>query len=93
MRYSQLGLPEYGPARATARYPLFTPLIQTTTYLLMMEGEPVYTWELKNQLDNYVQFLPSGNLLTAIKTEDGPADRNAKGGHLQGLDWDGNLVW
>jgi len=93
MRYSQLGLTEHDPARATAGFTLFTPLIQKTTYLLNMDGEAVQMWDLDNQVGNYAQLLPNGNLLAAIKTDAGPVHLNAKGGHIVELDWDGNLVW
>lgn len=93
MRYSRFGVTEYKHGLAQEGATLFTPLIQKTTYLMGMRGEIVHTWKLESQPGNYAYLLPNGNLLVAVKTPDGPVDLSAKGGKIQELDWDGNIIW
>mgnify|MGYP001444099239 CR=1 FL=1 len=63
------------------------------TYLINMNGEVVQEWDLPNDVGNYAYLLENGNLLAAIRTEEGPQGLPAKGGHLIEMDWDGNIVW
>jgi hypothetical protein len=37
--------------------------------------------------------MKNGNLLVAVQTPGGPPGLNAKGGKIQEIDWDGNIVW
>lgn len=93
MRFQKLGLTEHDPKRATPGFTLFTPLVQRATYLLNMAGEVVHSWDLPAQAGNYTQLLPNGNLFAATYTDAGPKWFNAKGGLMQEIDWDGNVVW
>ncbi|MFC1665665.1 aryl-sulfate sulfotransferase [Pseudomonadota bacterium] len=93
MRHLKTGLLEFDQSKATAGYTLFTPLGLTTTYLIDMHGEVVHEWQLENDVGNYAYLLPNGNLLAAIRTTEGPQKLPAKGGKIQELDWDGNVVW
>ena len=93
MRYYKVGLTEYDKDRATPGFTLFTPLIQRTTHLLNMQGAIVHQWDLPHQPGNYTHMLPNGNLLASTWIEGGPVGLNAKGGLMQEIDWDGNVVW
>ena len=93
MRFSSFGITEHDRDRATQGVTLFTPLVQNFSYLIGMDGETVHRWELDSQPGNYSQLLPNGNLLTSVKTKEGPGHLSAKGSNIQELDWDGNLVW
>jgi hypothetical protein len=93
MRFTKFGVTEIDCDRATAGVTLFTPLLQKQTYLIGMRGEILHDWELSAIPGNYGYLLPNGNLLIAVKTEDGPPSLNAGGGAIQELDWDGNTVW
>ena len=79
--------------KATTGYTLFTPLGLYQTYLIDMKGEVVHSWDLPNDVGNYAYLLKNGNLLAAIRTEEGPQGLPAKGGRLLEIDWDGNIVW
>ena len=79
--------------KATPGYTLFTPLGLYKTYLINMKGEVVHSWNLPNDTGNYAYLLENGNLLAAIRTEEGPQGLAAKGGRLIEMDWDGNIVW
>lgn len=93
MRHLKTGLVEFDPTRATPGYTLFTPLGLTTTYLIDMGGDVVHEWQLENDVGNYAYLLPNGNLLAAIRILEGPKKLPAKGGKIQELDWEGNIVW
>lgn len=92
MLYGELGLTIADEAKATPGYTLYTPTGLTTTYLLNMRGEVVHEWDLPKPPGNYTYLLPNGNLLGGFKTDEGPRVA-AKGGLMQEIDWDGNVVW
>ena len=92
-RQYQTGITVYDKSRATPGYSLFTPLGQFKTYIINMQGEVMHTWDLPNNVGNYAYLLPNGNLLAAIRTDEGPQGLPAKGGHLIEYDWDNNIVW
>lgn len=87
------GVITYHAAKATPGFTLFTPLGLRNSYLINMEGEVVHNWELPNDVGNYAYLLDTGNLLAAVRTEEGPQGLPAKGGRLIEFDWDGNIVW
>ncbi|MDP6173223.1 MAG: arylsulfotransferase family protein [Rhodospirillales bacterium] len=93
MRYLKYGLISHDPARAEPGFTLYTPLFQRQTHLINMAGEVVHGWELPGPPGDYAYLLPGGNLMAATVTEGGPTGLFAKGGLIQELDWDGNLVW
>jgi len=93
VRYLKLGLTEHDEARATPGFTLYSPLLQSTSYLINMLGDVVHQWDLPAQPGNYAYLLANGNLFVATKTDVGPVDLNAKGGLIQEIDWDGNVVW
>lgn len=92
MRYLQTGLTHSDPDRAWPGYTIFSPQYQRKTFLIDMKGEVVHEWDNPGAPGNYGYMLPNGNLLVATNTPDGPK-MAAKGGLIQELDWDGNVVW
>ncbi len=90
---TRTGIIQYDKDRATPGYTLFTPLGLTSTFLVDMNGKVVHEWKLPADVGNYAYLLDNGNLLVAIRTQDGPKGLPAKGGHLIEYDWDGNIVW
>ena len=93
MRFYKFGVTVHDAERAEPGFTLFSPLIQKATYLIDMSGHVVHHWDLPAQPGNYAHLLPNGNLLVATKTPGGPHWFGAKGGLIQEIDWDGNLVW
>ena len=93
MRFYKFGLTAHDRDRATPGFTLFTPLIQRATYLINMNGAIVHKWDLPDQPGNYTHMLPNGNLLASTWIEGGPPGLNAKGGRIQEIDWEGNVVW
>ena len=92
-RELRTGLTLYDQAKATPGYTLFTPFGLTQAHLLDMKGEVVHQWDLPGMPGSYAYLLANGNLLTAIRTEEGPTGLPAKGGRLVELDWQGDVVW
>ena len=90
---SRTGVLYHDPQKSTPGYTIFTPLGLLNTFLIDMNGEVVHQWDLPNDAGNYAYLLENGNLLAAIRTEEGPQRLPAKGGHLIEYDWEGNIVW
>jgi len=93
MRFSEFGVTKYDRTRASPGVTLFSPLHQKVSYLIGMQGEVLHQWNLTAAPGSYGYLLPNGNLLIAIKTENGPSEMRAGGGKIQELDWGGNIVW
>ena len=62
-------------------------------HLIDIDGNEVHRWNLPGRLGSLAYLLPNGNLLCSTVTDDGPPVRQAKGGHLYELDWDGDVIW
>lgn len=92
MRYLGTGLTMAAQPAAWRGYTLFSPQYQRKTLLIDMAGDVVHTWDLPGAPGNYGYLLETGNLLVATRTAEGPQVA-AKGGLIQELDWDGNVVW
>ena len=92
MRPYKFGLTEYDPSRAFPGFTLFSPSDGHETYLINMEGEVVHQWDLPQQLANYGQLLPTGNLLVSCVSAEGPS-LAAAGGRILELGWDGEILW
>lgn len=93
MRFNKFGVTEYNREQAHPGATLFTPLMQKTTYLIGMNGEILHQWNLEARSGNYAYLLPNGNLLVAVHTPGGPEKLSAKGGKIQELSWEGDIVW
>lgn len=92
MHYSSAGLTHVDQNKATPGYTLFSPSYQLKTFLIDLAGEFRHGWDLTLPPGNYAYLLPNGNLLAAQRTEVGPK-LPAKGGLIQEIDWDGNIIW
>ena len=93
MDYVKTGLLHYDRDRATPGFTLYSPTSQHNTYIVNMEGEAVHEWDLPYPPGNYAYLLENGNLFRALRTPEGPKGMAAKGGLIQEVDWDGNVVW
>ncbi|MBT5031152.1 MAG: aryl sulfotransferase [Proteobacteria bacterium] len=87
------GLIQCDEARATPGYRIFSPLGALNTFIINMAGEVVHSWDLPFEPGNYGYLLPNGNMLSAVRTPDGPRGLPAKGGLMQERDWDGKVLW
>ena len=57
-----------------------------------IDGNEVHRWNLFGRLGSLAYLLPNGNLSCSTVTDDGPPVRQAKGGHLYELDWEGDVI-
>lgn len=73
---------------------LFTPLHDTTTYLIDLEGRVVHRWESEYAPGNSVYLLPDGHLLrTASLPRNKWFHGGGIGGRIEKFDPGGRLVW
>ena len=93
MFFSKLGLLHIDKDKVFSGYTLIPTYIGKTVDLIDIEAKVVHQWNLPGRLGSLAYLLPGGNLLCSILTKDGPPVRQAKGGHILELDWDGNIVW
>ena len=75
-------------------YTLWTPLFNTTTYLVDHDGMMINSWENQFRPANSVYLLENGNLhRTTDPGGNGTFIAGGDGGLVEEFDWDGNLVW
>jgi hypothetical protein len=76
---------------------LFTPLVQTPTYLIDNNGALLHTWPSAYKPGKAVYMMENGHIMRAIDTTTpaslGLGAIGGRGGGFQELDWNGNLVW
>lgn len=93
MRYDRLGVLDCVEDRTCPGYTLVPTFRGRTVRLIDVHGAEVHRWTLPGRLGSLAYLLPGGRLLCSTVTDDGPPLRQAKGGHLHELDWDGAAVW
>jgi hypothetical protein len=96
-RIMKTGLTAYNESKTFPGYILYTPLNGDTTILIDHKGNTKHTWK-HNYRGNYGYLLPNGNLFMNGKTKDKtwdllPGWNNFKGGILQELAPQGNIIW
>lgn len=75
-------------------YTLYTPLRETTTYLVDMEGRVVHAWEHELRPGNTCYLLEDGSLLRAARVPDAPRFHGGgQGGRIERLTWEGEVEW
>ncbi|MFQ5498604.1 MAG: aryl-sulfate sulfotransferase, partial [Candidatus Zixiibacteriota bacterium] len=71
-------------------YTLFSPMPDSTTYLIDMYGRVVHSWTADLEPGNLAYLLENGHLLLAARVS---SQGLGAGGRVQEFDWDGNLLW
>ncbi len=74
-------------------YTLFAPLGSTTTYLIDNCGELIHTWSSSYRPGQAVYLLEDGTLLRTGNTNNSTFNAGGKGGIIEMIDWDGNVIW
>jgi hypothetical protein len=74
-------------------FTLFHPDFSRTTYLIDNAGNIVNSWDGQYTPGRTVYLLENGLLLRAGNYPQTPFGAGGKGGYLELLDWDGNIVW
>ena len=93
MLYSRLGLLYSNKEKVFPGFTLVPTFRGEVVKLIDIEANLVHQWDLPGRLGSLAYLLPNGNLLCSTVTEEGPPVRQAKGGHIFELDWDGGVVW
>jgi len=92
------GVTYFDPRKADDGYTLFSPLGNTDTWLIDMEGRVVKHWKFQSLPEGHTVLLPNGHLLRTqrikLPEEWGlPKEAAGVGGDLVEVDWDGEVVW
>lgn len=74
-------------------YTLYTPLSDTMTYLIDMDGALVHTWTSPYKAGATGQLTEAGHLLRLADVNNPTFSGGGSAGRLEEYDWDGNLVW
>lgn len=74
-------------------YMLFSPLSDTRTYLIDMDGNLVHSWDSPYVPGAAVELMENGHLLRQADIDNPDFSGGGAGGRLEEYDWDGNLVW
>lgn len=75
-------------------YTLFSPLHDTSTYLIDLDGKVVHRWASDFEPGNAVYLLDDGSLLRCARAGGNEVFRGGgEGGRIQRIGWDGELLW
>jgi hypothetical protein len=92
--YSQtVGLIQHDSGTLDNGYVLFAPINSTTTYLIDKCGKQVKTWPSTYKPGQSVYILDDGNLLRPGNTNNTTFNAGGKGGIIEKIDWNGNVIW
>ncbi|GAA4107996.1 hypothetical protein GCM10022393_03660 [Aquimarina addita] len=88
-----IGLTQNDTGTLNDGYVLFAPIGQTDTYLINTCGEQVKTWPSSYRPGQSCYILPDGNLLRTGNTNNTTFNAGGKGGIIEKIDWNGNVIW
>ena len=80
-------------AAAAPGYTLFAPMSYNVTYLIDNNGELVKSWPSDYRPGLSVYILENGDLLRTRRLQGQFFQTGGRGGGVEIIDWDGNLVW
>ena len=74
-------------------YVLFDPVASDTTYLIDKCGKLIHTWGCTHRAGLSAYLLPDGNLLRCGTHAGNHFNGGGKGGFIQKIAWNSNLLW
>ena len=80
-------------AAAAPGYTLFAPMSYNITYLINNNGELVQSWPSQYRPGLAVYILENGDLLRTRRLQGQLFQAGGRGGGIEIIDWDGNLIW
>ena len=80
-------------AAAAPGYTLFAPMSYNITYLIDNNGELVQSWPSEYLPALSVYILENGDLLRTRRLQGQLFQTGGRGGGVEIIDWDGNLIW
>ena len=87
------GVLYYDRQKAFDGYTLYSPVGNTETFLVDMEGQIAHSWKHELRAGRYAQLLENGNLLRPGLKLPMYTAMGGEGGCVQEIDWNGNVVW
>lgn len=88
-----IGLIQHDTGSLDNGYVLFAPINSTTTYLIDKCGKQVKTWTSTYRPGQSVYILPDGNLLRTGNANNTTFNAGGRGGIIEKIDWNGNVIW
>lgn len=88
-----VGLLQHTQQSLADGYVLFAPIGSTTTYMIDKCGHLVKTWPSSYKPGQSVYILEDGTLLRTGNTNNTTFTAGGKGGIVEKIDWNGNVIW
>ncbi|WP_309641577.1 aryl-sulfate sulfotransferase [Flavobacterium sp.] len=88
-----VGLTQHNAGTLDDGYVLFAPNNANTTYLIDRCGRQVKTWNSAYKPGQSVYLLEDGTLLHTGLTANTTFNAGGKGGIIEKIDWNGNVIW
>ncbi len=88
-----VGLLQHQASTLDNGYILFAPISSTTTYLIDACGKQVHTWNSNFKPGQAVYLLEDGTLLRSGNKNNSTFNAGGKGGIIEKIDWNGNVLW
>lgn len=88
-----VGLLQHQASTLDNGYILFAPISSTTTYLIDACGKQVHTWNSNYKPGQAVYLLEDGTLLRSGNKNNTTFNAGGKGGIIEKIDWNGNVLW
>jgi hypothetical protein len=88
-----VGLIQHDNGSLDDGYVLFAPINSYTTYLVDKCGKQVKTWTSTYKPGQSVYLLEDGTLLHSGNTNNTTFNTGGKGGIIEKIDWNGNVIW
>lgn len=88
-----VGLIQHDGGTLDNGYVLFAPINGYTTYLIDKCGRQVKTWASTYKPGQSVYLLEDGNLLHSGNANNTTFNAGGKGGVIEKIDWNGNVIW
>ena len=88
-----VGLLQHDNGTLDDGYVLFAPINYYTTYLIDKCGKQVKTWTSNYKPGQSVYILEDGTLLRTGNANNTTFNAGGKGGVIEKIDWNGNVIW
>ena len=88
-----IGLLNTRPGHLEPGYILFAPISSFDTFIIDKCGNKIHSWTGATRPGQSVYLLENGDLLRTGNTNNQTFNAGGKGGLIQRMDWDGNLLW
>ncbi len=83
----------FGPLPRPRGYTLFSPMQDTSTYLIDDQGNLAHTWEGQHTPGARAMLAESGYLWRQVSIPNSAFGLGGRGGRLEVVDWEGNTIW